>query len=105
MFENTEFQIQEASEQGTDGCAFRRKLLLRFGALLSNFFGKKDHIVTETPHFELKSEETSFHVQVSKELGYKSLFSGRLLGQSFRGKALLELGETVHGVVTDIAGV
>ena len=54
--------------------------------------------MTETPHFELKSEETSFHVQVSKELGYKSLFSGRLLGQSFRGKALLELGETVHGV-------
>ena len=54
--------------------------------------------MTETPHFELKFEETSFHVQVSKELGYKSLFSGRLLGQSFRGKALLELGETVHGV-------
>jgi len=65
---------------------------------LSNFFGKKDHIVTETPHFELKSEETSFHVQVSKEQVYISLFSGRLLGQYFRGKALLELGKRVHGV-------
>ena len=65
---------------------------------MSNFFGKKDHIVTETPHFELKSEETSFHVQVSIEQEYISLFSGRLLGQHFRGKKVLELGKTVHGV-------
>ena len=54
--------------------------------------------MSETPHFELKSEETSFHVQVSIVQEYISLFSGRLLGQYFRGKALLELGETVHGV-------
>ena len=54
--------------------------------------------MSETPHFELKSEETSFHVQVSIEQEYISLFSGRLLGQSFRGEKILELGETVHGV-------
>ena len=63
LFENTEFQIQEASEQETGERSFRRKLFLRFGAFLSNFFGRSDHTVIETPHFQLKPEGTSFHVQ------------------------------------------
>ena len=65
---------------------------------MSNFFGKKDHVLTETPHFELKFVETAFHLQVSKEQRYISLSSGKLPGQYYRGKSLLELGETVHGV-------
>ena len=98
LFENTEFQIQEASEQGAGERTFRRKLLLRFGALLSNFFGRSDYTVIETPHFQLKPEGTSFHVQVSKEQGSVALFSGKLLVENVRGKALLEPGEAVLGV-------
>jgi len=98
LFENTEFQIQEASEQGAGERTFRRKLLLRFGALLSNFFGRSDYTVIETPHFQLKPEGTSFHVQVSKEQGSVALFSGKLLVQNVRGKALLEPGEVVLDV-------
>jgi hypothetical protein len=37
-FENAEFRIQEASEKGTGECTFQRKVVLQFGALLSNFF-------------------------------------------------------------------
>jgi len=98
LFENTEFQIQEASEQGAGERTFRRKLLLRFGAFLSNFFGSSNHTVIETPHFQLKPEGTSFHVQVSKEQGSVALFSGKLLVQNVRGKALLEPGEAVLDV-------
>ncbi len=98
MFENTEFQIQEASEQAAGERTFRRKLLLRFGAFLSNFFGSSNHTVIETPHFQLKPEGTSFHVQVSKEQGSVALFSGKLLVENVRGKALFEPGEAVLGV-------
>ena len=98
LFENTEFQIQEASEQGAGERTFRRKLLLRFGAFLRNFFGRSDHTVIETPHFQLKPEGTSFHVHVSKEQGSVALFSGKLLVQNVRGKAFLEPGEAVLGV-------
>jgi len=98
LFENTEFQIQEASEQGAGERTFRRKLLLRFGAFLSNFFGKSDYTVIETPHFQLKPEGTSFHVQVSQEQGSVALFSGKLLVENVRGKALLEPGEAVLDV-------
>ncbi|MEK9665597.1 MAG: FecR family protein [Deltaproteobacteria bacterium] len=98
LFENTEFQIQEASEQGAGERSFRRKLFLRFGAFLSNFFGRSDHTVIETPHFQLKPEGTSFHVQALKEQGSVALFSGKLLVQNVRGKALLEPGEAVLGV-------
>ena len=85
LFENTEFQIQEASEQGAGERSFRRKLFLRFGAFLSNFFGRSDHTVIETPHFQLKPEGTSFHVQASKEQGSVALFSGKLLKCSRKG--------------------
>ncbi len=98
LFENTKFQIQEASEQAAGERTFRRKLLLRFGAFLSNFFGKSDYTVIETPHFQLKPEGTSFHVQVSQEQGSVALFSGKLFVQNVRGKALLEPGEAVLGV-------
>ena len=98
LFENTEFQIQEAFEQGAGERTFRRKLLLRFGAFLSNFFGRSDHTLTETPHFQLKLEGTSFNKQVSKEQELVALFSGKLLVQNVRGKALLEPGEVVLGV-------
>ena len=98
LFENTEFQIQEASEKGAGERTFRRKLLLRFGALLSNFFGRSDYTVIQTPHFQLKPEGTSFHVQVSQEQGSVALFSGKLLVQNVRGKALLEPG----GAVLDV---
>jgi hypothetical protein len=37
LIENTEFQIQEASEHGAGERTFRRKLLLRFEPSLSNF--------------------------------------------------------------------
>ena len=95
LFENTEFQIQEASEQGAGERSFRRKLFLRFGAFLSNFFGRSDHTVIETSHFQLKPEGTSFHVQASKEQGSAAFFSGKLLVQNVRGKALLEPSEAV----------
>ena len=65
---------------------------------MSNFFGRSDHTVIETPYFQLKPEGTSFHVQASKEQGSAALFSGKLLVQNFRGKALLEPGEAVLGV-------
>ena len=74
LFENTEFQIQEASEQGAGERSFRRKLFLRFGAFLNNFFGRSDHTVIETPYYQLKPEGTSFHVQASKEQGSAALF-------------------------------
>ena len=79
LFENTEFQIQEAGER-----SFRRKLFLSFGAFLSNFFDRSDHTVIETPHFQLKPEGTSFHVQALKEQGSVALFSGKLLVQNVR---------------------
>jgi len=65
---------------------------------LSNFLGRSDHKVIETPHFQLKPEGTSFHVQVSKEQGSLALFSRKKLVQNVRGKALLEPGEAVLGV-------
>ena len=37
-FENAEFRIQEACGKGTGEYTFHRKVLLQFGALLSNFF-------------------------------------------------------------------
>ena len=83
LFENTEFQIQEASEQGAGERSFRRKLFLRFGAFLNNFFGRSDHTVIETPYYQLKPEGTSFHVQALKEQGSVALFSGKLLVQNF----------------------
>ena len=98
LFENTEFQIQEAIERGVEERTFRRKLLLRFGALLSNFFGRSDHTVIETPHFQLKPEGTSFNVQVSQEQGAVALFSAEILCQNVRGKALLQSGEVIFGV-------
>ena len=95
LFENTEFHIQEAFERGVEERTFRRKLLLRFGAFLSNFFGRSDHTVIETPHFQLKSEGTSFNVQVSQEQGAVALFSAEILGQNVRGKALLQSGGVI----------
>ena len=65
---------------------------------MNNFFGRSDHTVIETPCFQLKPEGTSFHVQASKEQGSAALFSGKLLVQNVRGKALLEPGGAVLGV-------
>ena len=92
------FKFKKLFERGVGERTFRRKLLLRFGAFLSNFFGRSDHKVIETPHFQLKPEGTSFHVQASKEQGSAALFSGKLFIHNVRGKALLEPGEAVLGV-------
>ena len=92
------FKFKKLFERGVGERTFRRKLLLRFGAFLSNFFGRSDHTVIDTPHFQLKPEGTSFHVQASKEQGSVALFAGKLLVQNVRGNALLEPGEAILGV-------
>ena len=92
------FKFKKLFERGVGERTFRRKLLLRFGAFLSNFFGRSDHKVIETPHFQLKPEGTSFHVQVPQEQRSVALFSGEILVQNVRGKALLKPGEVIFGV-------
>ena len=98
LFENTEFAIEEVKEQSAGERTFRRRLLLRFGAIWSNFFGQSEATVIETPHFRLRPEGTAFQVEITDAHGSVTLSTGKLRVSNRAGDALLKPGQTLQEV-------